>query len=92
MGNHYVYMIRCQDDSLYTGYTNNIERRIQMHEAGKGAKYTRGKGPFVLEFCQEYLTKKEAMQSEYAIKQLSKREKERLIQEGKLNDVAAKEL
>ncbi|WP_275120597.1 GIY-YIG nuclease family protein [Alkalihalobacterium chitinilyticum] len=92
MGNHYVYMIRCQDDSLYTGYTNNIERRIQMHEAGKGAKYTRGKGPFVLEFCQEYLTKKEAMQSEYAIKQLSKRDKERLIQEGKLNDVAAKEL
>ncbi|MDE5416012.1 GIY-YIG nuclease family protein [Alkalihalobacillus sp. MEB203] len=85
-------MIRCQDDSLYTGYTNNIERRIQMHEAGKGAKYTRGKGPFVLEFCQEYLTKKEAMQSEYAIKQLSKRDKERLIQEGKLNDVAAKEL
>ncbi|MFV8829712.1 GIY-YIG nuclease family protein [Alkalihalobacterium sp. APHAB7] len=85
-------MIRCQDDSLYTGYTNNIERRLQMHEAGKGAKYTRGKGPFVLEFCHEYMTKKEAMQSEYAIKQLSKRDKERLIQEGKLNDVAAKEL
>ncbi|WP_216831179.1 GIY-YIG nuclease family protein [Alkalihalobacterium elongatum] len=92
MGNHYVYMIRCQDGSLYTGYTNNVERRLQMHESGKGAKYTRGKGPFVLELCQSYTTKQEAMQSEYAIKQLSKSAKECLIQEGKIKDVAAKEL
>ncbi len=85
-------MIRCQDDSLYTGYTTDVTRRIKMHEEGKGAKYTRGKGPFVLEYCCEYATKQAAMRSEYAIKQLSKSEKERFIQEGKLNDVAAEKL
>ncbi|WP_078429505.1 GIY-YIG nuclease family protein [Alkalihalobacterium alkalinitrilicum] len=92
MGNHYVYMIRCQDDSLYTGYTTDVTRRIQMHEEGKGAKYTRGKGPFLLEYFEEYATKQEAMQSEYAIKQLSKRAKEQLIQEGKLTNEATKKL
>lgn len=44
--NHIVYILRCSDQSLYTGYTNNLEARLKKHEVGKGAKYTRGRGPF----------------------------------------------
>ncbi|MGJ9460245.1 GIY-YIG nuclease family protein [Oceanobacillus sp. CF4.6] len=80
-GEHVVYILRCKDDSLYTGYTNNLEHRLKMHESGKGAKYTRGRGPFVVVFVERFKTKEEAMQKEYQIKQLSRKDKKLLIGE-----------
>lgn len=76
---HYVYMVRCRDNSLYTGYSNNVEKRVETHNKGKGAKYTKPRLPVELVYTEEYETKSEALKREYAIKQLSKAEKERLI-------------
>ncbi|WP_173918030.1 GIY-YIG nuclease family protein [Halobacillus sp. Marseille-Q1614] len=76
---HYVYIIRCKDHSLYTGYTNDLDARLKKHAEGKGAKYTRGRGPFVLEYCEAYESKGEAMQQEYKIKQFSRDQKEKWI-------------
>lgn len=77
--NHYVYILRCSDETLYTGYTIDIERRIKLHEAGKGAKYTRGRGPFTLMYEECYSTKREALQREYEIKSWSRAQKLSLI-------------
>lgn len=77
---HYVYILRCRDQSLYTGYTNNLEHRLQMHETGKGAKYTRGRGPFEVLYVKQFINKSEAMQEEYRIKQLPRFEKLKLIE------------
>ncbi len=76
---HYVYMLRCKDDTLYTGYTNDLEARIRKHESGKGAKYTRGRGPFVLEIVKTYDTKVEAMKEEYRIKRMTRSQKEQWL-------------
>ncbi|MGY0694509.1 GIY-YIG nuclease family protein [Virgibacillus sp. FSP13] len=76
---HVVYMLKCKDDTLYTGYTNNLEKRLRMHESGKGAKYTRGRGPFQVELVETFETKEEAMKREYAIKKLPRHDKEQLI-------------
>jgi len=81
--NHFVYMLKCKDDSLYTGYTINVAQRLKMHEEGKGAKYTRGRGPFEIVYEEQLLTKETAMQREYAIKQLSRKEKLALIKRHK---------
>ncbi|MBO8157748.1 MAG: GIY-YIG nuclease family protein [Bacillaceae bacterium] len=81
---HYTYMLRCSDGSLYTGYTNRLQYRIQMHQSGKGAKYTRGRLPVELVYVEEFETKEEAMKREYELKQLSKSEKESLVQSKKL--------
>lgn len=78
---HYVYILECKDGSLYTGYTTDIVRRVQMHTSGKGAKYTRGRGPFQLKLSESFSTKERAMQREYEIKQLSRDEKIALIEE-----------
>lgn len=77
---NYVYMIRCKDGSLYTGWTNNLEKRFKNHCEGKGAKYTRGRGPLELVYYEVFEDKREAMRREYEIKQLKKSEKEKLIQ------------
>lgn len=77
---NYVYMIRCKDGSLYTGWTNNLEKRFRNHCEGKGAKYTRGRGPLELVYYEVFEDKREAMRREYEIKQLKKSEKEKLIQ------------
>ncbi|UOQ91340.1 GIY-YIG nuclease family protein [Halobacillus shinanisalinarum] len=92
--NHFVYMLRCKDDTLYTGYTNNLEARLQKHTSGKGAKYTRGRGPFTLVYCQVYESKTKAMHNEYKMKQLSKLEKEAWIasHQGGCLDEYSKEL
>lgn len=76
---HVVYILECNDGTLYTGYTNNIKRRLNLHEAGKGAKYTRGRGPFRIKYMKRFTTKQEAMKQEYVIKQLKRKEKEQLI-------------
>lgn len=76
----YVYILLCGDETLYTGYTTDIERRIEEHRSGTGAKYTRGRGPFELVHVEEYTTRSAAMAREYEIKQLSREAKERLIE------------
>ena len=78
-GPYYVYMLRCGDGTLYTGSTNNVEARVGKHMAGKGCKYTKSHQPVELVYQEEWGTKHEAMSREYAIKQLSKGEKEKLI-------------
>ncbi|MGM9519666.1 MAG: GIY-YIG nuclease family protein [Phascolarctobacterium sp.] len=71
----FVYMLRCKDDSLYTGWTNDLQHRLKMHAAGKGAKYTRGRGPLTLVYSEELADKETAMKRECAIKSLSRAEK-----------------
>ncbi len=76
---HYVYVLRCSDDTLYTGYTTDVQRRVAEHDAGEGAKYTRGRTPVELVHVEEYSSKSAAMSREYEIKQLKRGEKERLV-------------
>ena len=75
MGSHFVYIVRCSDNSLYTGYTNNIEVRINKHNAGKGAKYTKTRRPVVLVYQEMYETKSEALRREYEIKTFTRQRK-----------------
>ncbi|MDQ0350379.1 putative endonuclease [Alkalibacillus filiformis] len=76
---YYIYMLRCKDGSLYTGYTNDVESRVAKHQTGEAAKYTRAKLPVQLVYQEEFETRSEAMKREVAIKKLSKREKEELV-------------
>ena len=71
----FVYMLRCGDGSLYTGYTDDVQRRLEVHRSGKGAKYTRGRGPLELVYQEECETKSDALHREIAIKALSRQEK-----------------
>ena len=84
-----TYILKCNDNSLYTGWTNDITHRLKMHNEGKGAKYTRGRGPVELVYLEEFETKQEAMSMEAKIKRLTRKEKLLLIetyqQEQKLN-------
>ena len=76
---NYTYILKCKDDSLYTGWTNDLKKRITSHNAGKGAKYTKARRPVELVYYEEFQTREEAMKRGYAIKQLSRKEKEALI-------------
>lgn len=76
---NYVYIVKCNDGTLYTGWTNNLEKRIKDHNDGKGAKYTKSRRPVVLEYYEKFETKEEAMSREYAIKKLNRKQKELLI-------------
>ena len=76
---NYTYIVRCKDDTLYCGWTNNLEKRIASHNAGTGAKYTKNRRPVELVYYETFDTKEEAMRREYAIKQLSRQEKLKLI-------------
>lgn len=80
---NYVYILRCNDDSLYTEWTNNLEKRIKAHSDGKGAKYTRARVPVELVYFEVFEDKIEAMKREYAIKQLKRKEKLELIKNSK---------
>jgi putative endonuclease len=77
---HYVYVLSCADDTLYTGYTTDVARRVAEHDAGEGAKYTRGRTPVEPVHVERFETKSAAMSREHEIKQLSRAEKERLIE------------
>ena len=79
----YVYMLRCADGSLYTGWTNDMVKRLKAHQSGQGAKYTRSRGPVELVYCEELTDKSEALKREYAIKQLKRKEKLELIKNSK---------
>ena len=76
---NYTYILKCKAASLYTGWTNDLKKRITSHNAGKGAKYTKARRPVELVYYEEFQTREEAMKREYAIKQLSRKEKEALI-------------
>ena len=79
---NYVYMVSCADGTLYTGWTNDLDRRIAAHNAGKGGKYTRVRLPVTLVYHEEFATKEEAMSREWQIKQLSRKQKLQLSGEG----------
>lgn len=71
----YVYILRCKDDTLYTGMTDDLDRRLAAHRAGKGAKYTRGRGPLELVYHEVCADRSAALRREYAIKRLTRQEK-----------------
>ncbi len=79
---HHVYILECADGTLYTGYTTDVERRLAEHNAGAGARYTRGRTPVRLVHTEDFATKSEAMRREYAIKQLRRARKQALIRTG----------
>ncbi len=76
---YFVYILRCGDDTLYTGSTDNVERRLAMHQSGKGAKYTRSRGPLTLVYQEELPDKSTALKREAAIKKLTRSQKLDLI-------------
>ncbi len=76
---NYTYILRCSDNTLYTGWTNNLEKRLTAHNCGRGAKYTKNRRPVELVYHETFSTKEEAMRREYAIKQLTRAKKELLI-------------
>lgn len=79
---YYTYIVRCSDGSLYTGFTNNPARRVEVHNDGKGAKYTRSRLPVCLVYFEEHETEHEARSREWHIKRLSREEKLSLVQGG----------
>ena len=81
---YWVYILRCSDGTLYTGITDDVERRLKAHNSGKGAKYTRGRGPVELVYREEQPDKSAALKREAAIKKLSRAQKLLLISKGTL--------
>lgn len=78
---NYTYILECADKSLYTGWTNNLERRLKVHNSGKGAKYTRGRGPVKLVYYQCFEEKSDALKREHEIKKMSRESKLKIIKE-----------
>lgn len=76
---HHVYVIECDDGTLYTGYTTDVERRVDEHDRGEGAKYTRGRTPVTLKHTESFESRSDAMSREHEIKSMSRSEKENLI-------------
>lgn len=79
LGKFYVYIVECGDGTYYTGYTPDIEKRIKLHNAGRGAKYTRDRRPVELVWCKEYKQFKNAFLEEKRIKRLTRTQKEKLV-------------
>ena len=78
---NYTYIVQCSDGTLYTGWTNDLNKRIKAHNNGKGAKYTKPRLPVELVYAKGHATKEEAMKDEYRIKQLSRQDKQKLCRE-----------
>ena len=76
---NYTYIVECSDGSLYTGYTNDLEKRIKVHNSGKGAKYTRSRLPVKLVYFEEFEEKQDAQRREWQIKRLNRSQKLELI-------------
>ena len=76
---YYTYILKCSDNTLYTGYTNDLDKRINTHNSGKGAKYTRGRIPVKLVYMEEFQDKLDAQKRERTIKKLSRLNKLKLI-------------
>lgn len=81
MEKSYTYLLECADGSLYCGWTNHLKERLEAHNGGKGAKYTKSRRPVTLVYYEEFTTKQEAMQREWAIKQMTRPQKLALIRE-----------
>lgn len=91
--NHFFYVLTCKDGSLYGGYTTDIERRVMQHNEGKGAKYTRGRGPVKLTYVKSFAHKGDALRAEHQFKRLTRKKKvEFLIRETGDDNVAAEKL
>lgn len=75
MNKFFVYIVQCADGTFYTGWTNDLGKRIEAHNRGEGAKYTRSRSPVSLYYSEEFSTKREAMSREYAIKKLPRAKK-----------------
>ena len=75
----YLYILRCGDGSLYTGITTDVERRLEAHRSGKGAKYTRGRGPLEMVYREECPDHSAALKREIEVKKLTREEKERFL-------------
>ena len=81
---NYTYIARCSDGTLYTGWTNDLKKRIKDHNEGRGAKYTRSRRPVELVYFEEFYTKEEAMSREWTITQMPRRKKEEMIRNGRI--------
>ena len=79
MNKNFTYIVECSDHTLYTVWTNDLEKRIEAHNTGKGAKYTKTRRPVRLVYFETFATKEEAMSREYHIKRMSRQEKIKLI-------------
>lgn len=77
---NYTYIVKCSDGTFYTGWTNNLEKRIRDHNDGKGAKYTKSRRPVELVYYETFSQKEDAMRREYAIKQLNRAGKRKLVE------------
>lgn len=77
---NYTYIVRCRDGTLYTGWTTDLSRRVSEHNSGSGARYTRSRRPVTLVYYEMFETREEAMRREYAIKQMTRGQKESLIE------------
>ena len=77
--NHFVYILKCGDGTFYTGYTIHLIQRYLAHCSGRGAKYTRGRGPLDLVYVEEYKTKSSAMKREYQVKKMKRKSKLKLV-------------
>lgn len=84
MTNWFVYILKCNDGTLYTGITNNLNKRFIAHTEGKGAKYTRGRLPLTLEVYRAVESKSEALKLEYKIKQIPKNKKIEYLRDGRI--------
>lgn len=83
---NYIYIVQCSDGTLYTGWTNHLQKRIDDHNAGKGAKYTKSRRPVNLLYYECYETKEMAMRREYEIKQMNRKEKLKLMEEENIKE------
>lgn len=84
---NYTYIVECKDKTFYTGWTNHLQKRIKAHNDGKGAKYTKSRLPVQLVYYEVYETKQEAMRREYEIKQLTRKQKKKLIEKALSNSM-----
>ena len=89
---NYVYIVECSDGTFYTGWTVDLEKRIKSHSSGKGAKYTRGRGPVKLLYYEKFNNKSDAMKREYEIKKLNRQQKEILIKSIKNKFIMGEEI
>lgn len=78
----YLYILRCKDNTLYTGITTDVEKRLESHRSGKGAKYTRGRMPLELVYREVCESHSDALKRELEVKSLTRQEKEKLIARG----------
>lgn len=83
---NYCYILCCGDGTFYTGWTNNLEKRLSDHQTGRGSKYTRARLPVKLVYYETFLTKEAAMSREYAIKKMTRKAKEQLIKKSEMHN------